>query len=458
MNPYFFRILFCISALFSFNIPCHADATFLSDIPFSDAYADINIIADTREYGIERDVFLDYMFSDEFTLGEKVALISALSAYFEWKSTDEEDNYFVKYGKAYTARLLNRYETGNINNAQIPGEYLLLHYLINDYDTTYPNLKNYEKVATLLPKSLTAQTIKLFSQAYFIIYNSGRTAVNKRKFDERYLNPFNTEIKIFNKDLRPKAVQDVIDWSGYIADCWSVSDLDNLSCYCEFSDEKSLQDCLQFAVDSLYSKIKHADISPKDHSSKANSAIFKKALYESIDKEKKYINSLQTSKINKITLLHFYLQQAYLMTSGLGSWGMGMGSNIAWYDYSSPYTEDFGKKFFENAECKKIDKETAFSNESPLYQTTCFKDYMAALDKDLNRIYKEAGGPSNTLLKETELSWIKLRDLYFKELGPNWEAYSEYKRKEILAYRVSSLYYYVHPDKTSELLKHLMNR
>jgi uncharacterized protein YecT (DUF1311 family) len=83
---------------------------------------------------------------------------------------------------------------------------------------------------------------------------------------------------------------------------------------------------------------------------------------------------------------------------------------------------------------------------------------MAALDKDLNSTYKELNGSSNKLLKETELSWIKLRDLYIKELGPEWKAYIEYRKKDILADRVSSLYYYLHPEKISELLTHLTRR
>lgn len=453
----FFKLFFCLCLSILLNNSLFADATFLSDILFYDAYKNIEVIADAKKYGISEEEYLDFLFSNENGIGEKVALVSSLSMYFEWSSSEEETEYFTKYGKLYTEKLLHEYDTDIVDDEKIPAEYLLLYYLISDFDTTVPNLENYENIAKKLPTSLTAQTILLFSQAYYIIYNDSKSLENQRKIRNNYLKPYKDNFRNFEKDLRPRAVKETVEWVEEIFNCWAIEDLENLSCYCEFSDEESLEKCLKFVTDTIISKIENFEMYPKYYSSYEDIEDFREAILKNIELEKEYINSLSINDIDKTALLLFHLKQMMNMVNSFSEF-TAVGSNIVWYSSMTPYVDNFGNEFSKREECVGIDRESAFSDESPFFETTCYKNYIRALKEDMNSKCKELGGESNLSLKKTQSNWIKLRKTYLNNLIGEWEMYISYNDKELLAARVAMLYYYLNTDKIPEIYSFLINQ
>ncbi len=445
-----------LSTLF-FSIICfsaYGDATFLSDLTLGDSYADYSIIASTEEQGINQTEFLEFMLSDENDLGSKIALLSALSAYFEWKS-DGDEEYFTTYGRAFEAKVLQKYKANSIRQANVPPAYLLLYYLIQDFDTTSPDLENYLVVAQKMPRSLSAQAMVLFSQAYYRIYNDGRTVEDQQSLRTDYYNSFKANYRLYEPDMRLQAAQSILDWAGEAFQCFSITDWENLPCYCNCSTEDYLSACLAFATDSLTAMVKNAEMYPKEHSSDEDMDRFREAIADYLSKEKDFINSLNISDLNKNALRYLAANQTLQFTSGFSGF-MAMGSAMAWYSYVTPYVERFGKEFSLRSECKKIDESTAFSDESPFYKTTCFKNYVKALEKEITSHYNKLGGASNLKLKEAQQAWEKVHYLYVKELGNGWEMYNSYSDKEVLAGRLGLLHYYLDPVAVSDLYVKLL--
>ena len=90
------KYLILLAALF-FSTPLLADSTFLSGLNFSRVYQENgdNQFTQIIEKGISVENFMKKLNNNETSLGEKVALIDALSSYYEWQ--DNPKGKFFSY-------------------------------------------------------------------------------------------------------------------------------------------------------------------------------------------------------------------------------------------------------------------------------------------------------------------------------------------------------------------------
>ena len=215
-----------IVVLFILCLSCNevlfADSSFLPALEFHYLYPDNGILHDASKNGISEEDYLDFLFSDENSLGEKVALISALASYFEWieyddnEENDHDERYFERYTILFENAVMEKFNVDFLNTQVIPNEMILLTVLMKDYETFDPNVKEYDRLAELLPESLTVQSIKVIAYAYNIVYNDKNKLIDT--YLNQYLNPYNLHFKDYNQDIDVNVHKDINEWYRYMID------------------------------------------------------------------------------------------------------------------------------------------------------------------------------------------------------------------------------------------------
>jgi hypothetical protein len=187
----------------------YADSSFLPAFDFIYLYKDHPLITATRNEGISQKEYLKFLLSEQHPLGEKVALVEALAAYFEFMDADKNPacyDYFFDYTKAFREKLSE--------SASVSPERQLLETLMDDYQTFEPNIRRYNQLADELPESLAAQSIKVIAFAYDVLYNDRWELVDE--YVNNYLNPYKNAWKNYRQDIRPKAFEYVDSWLRFI--------------------------------------------------------------------------------------------------------------------------------------------------------------------------------------------------------------------------------------------------
>ena len=215
-----------IVVLFILCLSCNevlfADSSFLPALEFHYLYPDNGILHDASKNGISEEDYLDFLFSDENSLGEKVALISALASYFEWieyddnEENDHDERYFEKYTILFENAVMEKFNVDFLNTQVISNEMILLTVLMKDYETFDPNVKEYDRLAELLPESLTVQSVKVIAYAYDIVYNDKNESIDT--YLNQYLNPYNLHFKDYNQDIDVNVHKDINEWYRYMID------------------------------------------------------------------------------------------------------------------------------------------------------------------------------------------------------------------------------------------------
>ena len=199
-----------------------ADSSFLPAIEFEYLYANKQkheFFQNISDYGINSDDYLDFLLDDGNTLGEKVALITALASYFEWIKYDDnkyndDEQYFEDYMLLFEDLALKAYKVTDMEDKAIPAAIRLLYTLMLDYGTFSPSIEKYNRLAEELPNSLTAQSIKVIAFGYDIIYNDKESLIKVYMRD--YFEPFDRQWKNYTQDIIPEVYEYVARWNGYI--------------------------------------------------------------------------------------------------------------------------------------------------------------------------------------------------------------------------------------------------
>jgi hypothetical protein len=200
-----------ILATLLFSTPLLADSTFLSGLDFAKIYEskgnnEFNLIA---EKGISVENFINKIKDSESSLGEKVALLNALSSYYEWK--DKPKGNFEMYQQKYISYLKTIYKQDiSPQNEALKSEVRLLLQLMADFDTASPKVHIYQMLAEKMPNSLTAQSVSVYAFAYDILYNEKNDFANIQNLKNNYLKPYFDNLENFEDDV-PVEVKNLIN-------------------------------------------------------------------------------------------------------------------------------------------------------------------------------------------------------------------------------------------------------
>lgn len=220
-----------------FSTPLLADSTFLSGLDFEKVYAEKgdNQYTLIRENGISVENFMNKIKNSETSLGEKVALLNALSSYYEWK--EKPKGNFATYQQKYISFLKTTYKQDiSPKNEAINPEIRLLLQLMEDYDTSSPKVEIYQMLAKKMPNSLTAQSVSVYAFAYDILYNDKNDFANIQNLKNNYLKPYFDNLENYDADV-PMEVKTLLidDFLPYTFDCEG-----RLKCLVDTSTEKSI--------------------------------------------------------------------------------------------------------------------------------------------------------------------------------------------------------------------------
>jgi hypothetical protein len=225
-----------ILATLLFSTPLLADSTFLSGLDFAKIYEskgnnEFNLIA---EKGISVENFINKIKDSESSLGEKVALLNALSSYYEWK--DKPKGNFEMYQQKYISYLKTIYKQDiSPQNEALKSEVRLLLQLMADFDTASPKAHIYQMLAEKMPNSLTAQSVSVYAFAYDILYNEKNDFANIQNLKNNYLKPYFDNLENFEYDVPVEVKTLLIDeFLPYTFDCEG-----RLKCLVDTSTEKS---------------------------------------------------------------------------------------------------------------------------------------------------------------------------------------------------------------------------
>jgi len=218
------KLLLILALLFATE--SYADSSFLSCFDFEYMYPKDSenyiFFQDVFKNGIEQNTYMDFLLSDTRTFGEKVTLISTLSGYFEFKYESDEEvsgdyippGYFNEYTKAFANTVCQKYQVETINDKKVPNELKYLYHFMGDFGIFKPDIEKYNKLTKLMPNSLTAQSVKVITFAYFIIYND--KSFLKDDYYKNYFNPYKANWESYNEDILPKVAKKVEEWNNYL--------------------------------------------------------------------------------------------------------------------------------------------------------------------------------------------------------------------------------------------------
>ena len=292
-------------ATFLFSTPLLADSTFLSGLNFERVYTEkgdqqYELI---REKGISVDNFIKKINDKKTTLGEKVALLNALSSYYEW--SEKPKGSFIVYQKKFESSLKETYNQNiSAQNESIKPETRLLLQLMSDYDSSSPRVEMYQMLARKMPNSLTAQSISVMAFAYDILYNNKNDFATIQDLKNNYLQPYNDNFKSFEADI-PVEVKTVCvdEFLPYTLDCKG-----RLKCLVDTSTEKSiilgLNDLSKTIKENISSGTKLSD-SYLDWSESKSEAL------EWINLQEKYLGKVKASDLQKAEMRYFFNNKLY---------------------------------------------------------------------------------------------------------------------------------------------------
>lgn len=299
------KYLFLFAALL-FSTPLLADSTFLAGLNFVRVYEEkgdnqYNLIS---ENGISADHFIKKMNDPNLTLGEKVALLNALSSYYEWaeKPKGNFSLYRSKYEKS--VKEIYKQEVSPQNEALKPEIRLLLQ-LMADHDSTLPHVEMYQMLAKKMPNSLTAQSVSVFAFAYDILYNDRNDFKNIQTLKNTYLQPYFTNLGTFEADVPIEIKESLVDdFLVYTFDCQG-----KLNCLVDTSTEKStiigLNDLSATVKKNISSGIKISNSYSADWVNTKNDALNWIALNE------KNIDKLKATELQKAQMNYFFTNKVY---------------------------------------------------------------------------------------------------------------------------------------------------
>ncbi len=455
------KLITLLILFFSLTVYNKADSSFLSGLEFEYLYEDSDIINITANHGISPEDFSDYLLSEYNTLGEKTALIVSLSSYCEFKLYDNEtidaEEYFSERHEDFLMKAKREYEAFAPYENRLPVEINFLLQLLNEYDSFNPDIKEYDNFAKEMPNSLTVQAVKVIAMGYDIIYNDKRDFATRKKYRQQYLFPFESSWKNYNKDIRPGVLEKVTSWLRFVDDCDRKEKGEELTCYCEINNRDDLYNCLTATNKETIDRIKKAAVE-EGLSNREVAEKLKQSVVKSIDLEKDYIESLNTSNLNKAALTYFYLQKLPVFLVDLEGYHRIINSYA--FNRDTRYLREFVWNL-NLKECTDYNIESRTPDNTHFFNSDCFKVYMSELDKDLNVKYKELGGASNSKLKKAQLEWIKMRDLNTNRSVNNYGMIPDEEAmidRDILANRVAMLYFYLNPDKIEEIFSAIADK
>lgn len=291
---------------FLFSLPLLADSTFLSGLDFVSVYGsnENNQFDKIAKNGISVDAFLKQINSKTSTLGEKVALLEALSSYYEWQ--DHAKGNFEAFKNAYYKTVDSKnIKNVSYSNKMLKPETRLILQLMDDYDSTSPHVKIYQSLALEMPTSLTVQSISVKAMAYDILYNNKNEYQTIQDFQLNYLDPYLENYQKFDTDVPVEIKELGIDSIlPYTLDCG-----DRLKCLVDDSSEQNVINGLnQLSADITKDITNDVKIS---NSYSSDWLSTKKDALEWINLQEKMINELKTSNLQKAEMKYFFMNKLY---------------------------------------------------------------------------------------------------------------------------------------------------
>ena len=293
-------------AAFLCSSPLLADSTFLSGLDFARVYEEKGDLQYTQIHknGISVTDFMTKLTNDRSSLGEKVALIESLSSYYEW--ADHPKGNFGLYQKKYFDHLK---KTDNkimsFDNESVDPETRLLWVLMNDYDTSSPNVKAYRHLAEKMPQSLTAQTISVTAYAYDILYNDLNNFKTIQDLKQNYLKPYFENLRNFNADVPVEVKELAVDSIlPYTLDCQG-----RLKCLVDTSSEEHMISGLNDLSDTIKQNIR-SGIKINDFYA-ANWVNSREEALAWINLQEKQVDKMTASDLQKAEIRYFFINTLY---------------------------------------------------------------------------------------------------------------------------------------------------
>lgn len=298
---YFFLIL-----SFLFSTPVLADSTFLSGLNFVQVYEQKgdSQYQTIGKNGISVALFLNKINSTETSLGEKVALLEAISSYYEWG--DKQKGNFKMYQKAYYSYLTKQFnQKVSTSNKVFKPEIRLILQLMEDYDSTSPNVDAYQSLAEEMPKSLAFQSIAVIAFAYDILYNDKNDFASMQNLKLHVLAPYFKNLNSLDLDV-PIEIKElgVDDLLPYTLDCEG-----RLKCLVDTSTEQAVANGLNELSKTIRENILSGTAISNSYSS--DWVDTKKTAAEWISIEDKNIDKLNIPVIQKAEMKYFFSSQLY---------------------------------------------------------------------------------------------------------------------------------------------------
>jgi hypothetical protein len=298
--------LFLIATLL-FSLSSSADSTFLAGLNFIQVYKETG----NEQYelistkGISVGDFMNTIQDNTTPLGEKVALINALAAYYEW--IENPAGSFKLYQDAFYTYLRKNYNGDySFDNESISPEIRLIWVLMTDFGTSSPNVKTYQMLAKKMPASLTAQSIVVLAYAYTILYNDLNDTKTIQDLKQNYLKPYFENLNRFDLDVPIEVkVLCVDDLLLYTLDCEN-----RLKCFVDTSSEEVIISGLNELSDSIKKNIQNG-IPISNDTYNSNWINYKEITTEWITLQEKNIIKINASDVQKAEMRFFFINQVY---------------------------------------------------------------------------------------------------------------------------------------------------
>ncbi|MBE0391595.1 hypothetical protein [Flavobacterium sp. PL002] len=415
--------LILIASLF-FSISSFADSSFLAGLNFYTAYEKIgnNKYTTISNKGITVKDFTNTLYSNDVALGEKVALINALSTYYEF--TEKPTGNFKMYQEAFYTPLKNKYaDNFSFENETIAPEIRLLWVLMTDYDTSNPKVKTYQWLAQKMPHSLTAQTVSVMAYSYDILYNDLNDFHTIQDLKNNYVAAYFKNINNFTLDapieIKALAVEDILP---YTLDCEN-----RLKCFVDTSSEATTIEGLNKLSDSIKNNIKIGKVISEWYND--NWIDSKEAALAWIEKQENCIDKIKASPIQKSEMRYFFISKIYKL----------MHNN-----------DDFTYRMMDNSFVKIL--KGSKDSDDILNDATSYLD-SASLDLEKIGISKrdveELNSSKNNFQTEFEIPANESGAVAGLAFGGDDANYTFKNNFDALHHLL--FYYYLHPEKITEM-------
>lgn len=298
------KYLIILFALF-FSSPLLADSSFLAGLNFARVYEENgdNQYTLISEKGISVENFIKKINNSNTTLGEKVALINALSSYYEW--AEKPKGNFGLYQKKFSSTFKDVYKQDiSPQNENLKPEIRLLSQLMEDYETSSPHVEIYQMLAKKMPNSLTAQSVSVIALAYDILYNDKNDFAGIQNLKNNHLKPYYENFESFEADVPVEIRKIGVDeFLPYTFDCQN-----RLKCLVDTSTEQSVQvglnDLAKTIKKNIGSGTKLSD-SYMDWTGSKSEAL------EWLNLQEKYIEKSKATDLQKAQMKYFFNIKLY---------------------------------------------------------------------------------------------------------------------------------------------------